>query len=280
MTLLQEKILDIYKKIAQICIENNISFYAIGGTCIGAIRHRGFIPWDDDLDIAIPIEQYEKFKTCMKAYLPSNLYLYDPEEKKEYRYVFCKVCDRDTTFVEESEKQYLQAYKGIFVDVMPISGVPSKAEEKKEFVHKILTYYKFNYIFRFPLKDMESIKQKAVWLFIHILYFYKPFHVFSDRWTEMLKKNPFETAECVGYVWNTKIKRLVFPKAFFSDYTEMPFEDTTIRCPIDYDGYLTQQFGDYMKIPPENQREQHHPYIVDLEHSYQEYIDGRKEIAK
>lgn len=280
MTLLQEKILEIYKAIAQICKENDISFYAIGGTCIGAIRHKGFVPWDDDLDIAVPIEQFDKFKTCMKTYLPPNFYLYDPDEKKEYRYIFCKVCNRDTAFVEESEKQYPQAYKGIFVDVMPISGVPSRSEEKAAFVQKILQYYKLNFIYRFPLKEMESFKQKAVWLFLHVIHFHKSFSLYSDRWMDMLRKQPFKTAECVGYVWNTKIKRLVFPKSFFSDYVEMPFEDTTIRCPVNYDGYLTQQFGDYMTFPPEDQREQHHPYIVDLEHSYQEYIDGRKEISK
>ena len=137
MTELQTKILDIYKKVSVICIRNNIDFFAIGGTCIGAIRHRGFIPWDDDLDIAVPIEQYDKFKECMREELPTNLYLYDCDTVKEYRQLFCKVCDRNTTFIEETEKPYKKAYKGVFVDIMPISGVPSNKEEKDKFIYKL-----------------------------------------------------------------------------------------------------------------------------------------------
>ena len=147
---LQKKILDIFKTVSQLCKKNNIDYYAIGGTCIGAIRHRGFIPWDDDLDIAIPIEQFDRFKSIMNTQLPDNLYLYDCESKKEYRQLFCKVCDKSTTFIEETEKEYPDVYKGVYIDIMPLSGVPAETNEQIQMIKKLNLYRALNYIMRYP----------------------------------------------------------------------------------------------------------------------------------
>ena len=277
MNLLQNEILNIYKEIANICARNGLDYFAIGGTCLGTIRHQGFIPWDDDRDLAIPIEQFDRFKECMKKELPEHLYLYDCEDIREYRYIFSKICNRNTAFIEESERPYPHAYKGLFVDIMPISGVPDNHKYQSEFVDKVRTYYRLNYIFRYPWKAMDNWKQKTMWIILHACFFHKPYNYFSHKWMEMLMTQPFVSAKKVGYVWSTSIKRLIFPKEWFSKHVELTFEDTIMRCPIGYDKYLTQQFGDYMELPPENERLQHHPYIVDLEHSYVEYTDKRKE---
>lgn len=259
-----------------ICCKNNISYFAIGGTCIGAVRHRGFIPWDDDLDIAVPIEQYAQFKKCMIQQLPDNLYLYDCDTVKEYRQLFCKVCDRNTTFIEKAEAPYVDAYKGVFVDIMPLSGVPAGKKEQGHFIKKLKLYQTLNFIKRYPYSEMNQIKTKATWVANRLLDFYHPFTVYSDRSYSLLKKYPLKSSKYTGYVWSYQLSRLIFPQALFSSYIEMPFEDTLIRCPIGYDEYLKHQFGDYMELPPENQRIQHHPYIVDLQYSYQEYAEGKR----
>lgn len=280
MNALQKVILSIYKTVAELCDKNNIDYYAIGGTCIGAVRHQGFIPWDDDLDIAIPIEQFDKFKHIMKTQLPENLYLYSCEDVKEYRQLFCKVCDKNTTFIEETEKDYSNAYKGVYIDIMPMSGVPESDKQQNLFIRKLSLYYSLNYINRYPFHEMSTIKTKVIWLLLHMLRISMLFNRYSEKSYNLMKKYPFSDAQLTGYVWSYRLRSLIFPKELFSVCVEMPFEDTTMRCPSGYDKYLTQQFGDYMKLPPEEQRIQHHPFVVDLEHGYKEYIEKREENRK
>ena len=103
MTDLQKRILDIFREVRDILDRNGITYFAIGGTCIGAVRHGGFIPWDDDLDIAVPIEQFGRMLDLLKAELPPHLELYTGAERKHYRYIFVKVTDNRTTFIEKTE---------------------------------------------------------------------------------------------------------------------------------------------------------------------------------
>ena len=276
MTDLQNAILGIYKKVATICNENSIDFFAIGGTCLGAVRHKGFIPWDDDIDIAIPIEQFKKFKQCMKSQLPSNLYLYDCTEKKEYRQLFCKVCDSNTTFIEETEINYPNVYKGVYIDIMPLSGVPGDKDEQKKFIKKLSLYQAMNFINRYPFNEMNTWKTKLAWIALRMLRIDKRFTLYSNTSFQLLEKYPLIDSEYTGYVWSSNLFKLVFPKDYFKNYIKLTFEDTTMRCPVGYDAYLKQQFGDYMKLPPMEQRIQHHRYIVDLEHSYKDYLEGKK----
>ena len=103
MNSLQNEILNIFKSIKEIFERNGIDYFAIGGTCIGAVRHNGFIPWDDDLDIAVPIEQFDNMLNVLKKELPSELALYTCHNRKHYRYIFVKVINTKTTFIEKSE---------------------------------------------------------------------------------------------------------------------------------------------------------------------------------
>ena len=112
MTETQKVILSIFKEISGICARHNIPYFAIGGTCIGAVRHQGFIPWDDDLDIAVPIEHFDFLLDCLRKEIPSDLYVIDSHDHMHYHYVWAKVCDKNTTFIEKSEYRYKDAYKG------------------------------------------------------------------------------------------------------------------------------------------------------------------------
>ena len=272
MNEIQESILGIYKQIKRICDKNNSPFYAIGGTCIGAVRHQGFIPWDDDMDIAVPIECWDEFWNCMKRELPSNYEIYTCNKIKHYRYIFNKIHNAKTTFIEEAEVGYPDAYKGIYVDVMPIAGMPAEQELRAKFINKIQMYAKLNFVRRYPFREMKTPKSRFAWILLHLLSPFLSYHYFSDKWLEMLKRYPLKKARYTGYTWWDSItNKLCFPIEYFETTIELPFEDSTISCPVQSKDYLSSQFGNYMELPPEDQRLDHHQVCVSTNKSYKEY---------
>lgn len=275
---IQKTILKIYSEIYNICKKNNITFYAIGGTCIGAVRHKGFIPWDDDLDIAVPIEQYEKLLGCLRTELPKEYRVFTCNEFQHARYVFSKVELVDTAFIEKIDFNYPDAYKGVFVDIMPISGVPVKGFKKKYFMWKKNFYLQLDFIRRFPLKEMPTKKTQIIWRVVNIFKPLIPFNRYSDKLYSLLQKNPVLGSENVGYVWSKKMERFnwIFDTEWFEGTTELPFENTVMSCPKEWDKYLSAQWGDYMKLPDESKRVSDHEGIVDLKRSYKTYRNSKE----
>ena len=134
---LQKEILEIFKIVHRICEQNELSYYAVGGTAIGAVRHNGFIPWDDDMDIAMPIEDYCFFKRHAQELLPDGYEFYSYENSPRYAHVFGKIINNNTTYIEESNMPYPKAYSGVWIDIMPMSGVPAPSKERHHFLNKL-----------------------------------------------------------------------------------------------------------------------------------------------
>lgn len=270
MNELQRKILDIFKEVKKICNDYNIPYYAIGGTCIGAIRHNGFIPWDDDLDIAIPIENIEQFIKIASQELPRHLEVFTSLNNPNYLLPFFKVVDKRTTFIEEEEIQTPKRYKGVFIDIMPISGMP---ENFKLFVFKLKKYIYCNRVQRLNIKECKTLKSKIAKLFLIIF----PQGYFYSKYIRLLKKYPLSSSQKTGYVWDYSVSELNFPTELFSKRVELPFEDITISCPSGYHEYLFKQFGDYRILPPKEERLKHLGFI-DLNNSYKFYQCQPKKI--
>ncbi|MCM1368567.1 MAG: LicD family protein [Roseburia sp.] len=267
MTEVQKVILEIFKEIDKICRDNNIKYYAIGGTCIGAVRHQGFIPWDDDLDIAIPIEDYDRFLDIAEKTLPDHLKVYTNKNIRHYTNLFNKIIDERTTFIENSQIKYPDTYKGVFVDIMPLCGLPADPKQRQKFIKRLKRYSALNILRR---DHKSSWKRRIGSLFGWVLSVL-PYNYFSEKIYKLYRSYPLNEAEYTGYVWHSdSVDRLTFPKEFFKEAVFMPFEDASISCPADYHDYLTQQFGDYMVIPPETEQVTHNG-IVDLEKSYEWY---------
>lgn len=265
MNSLQNRILDIFKEIKIVLEKNGINYFAIGGTCIGAVRHKGFIPWDDDLDIAVPIEQFDFMIEKLKTELPNYLSVYTGREIRHYRYIFIKVVDLRTTYIEKSEFNYQDAYKGVYVDIMPLAGICNS----KQYLRHIKFYFRANIYKRLPSTETASALTeicKKVLSTLPVKY-----NFFSKNYMRFLKRYPLSTSDYTGYVWWSLSENLIFKKEYFKDFILFPFEDTYIRCPIGYDMYLKKQFGDYMTWPSEKERQGHHYALIKLNTPYSYY---------
>lgn len=279
MTDIQAIILSIFKYIDVLCRENKIPYYAIGGTCIGAIRHKGFIPWDDDLDIAIPIEYYDRFLELAAKSLPDHLEVFNGWRIKKYPHLFSKIVDNRTTFIETWERSIPTLYKGVFVDVMPLCGIPDNICEQESLL-KRFRYLGMMNIFR---RDIGGSKKRRIAEVL--LCIQKPFvkfHAYLDEIYKLYRARPLNKSLYTGYVWHIGLDQspnLIFNTKLFKDSVDIPFENTTISCPAGYHEYLTKQFGDYM-IPPRHNEQKQHDGIVDLKRSFREYQQDKTLIKR
>lgn len=259
MTEIQAKILSIFKWFHEFCVENGLTYYMLGGTQLGATRHKGFIPWDDDADVGMPRPDYERFlkitrgKTFGKYYVDSC-----KNEMSNYIWPFAKIFDKDTTFIERIS--YNIAIRGIWLDVFPLDGATSGIEKEVKF-YKI-ELLKFIRNLRFAEK-----KKRAFW---------KSFIIWSARRFSVSLVNrmidstysvrDFYASEEIGNFtcgygrseWQSK-KIWGTPKSY-------DFEGEKFYGVERDEEYLQSIFGNYMELPPEEERIKHQAWFVDLNH--------------
>lgn len=273
MTSLQSTILDIYREVSRICDENDIRYFAIGGTAIGTARHQGFIPWDDDLDIAVPIEDFERLKSLLSSELPGYYRYVCGEGSPHYTSFLVKIDDVRTTQIQADVVEWPDRYTGAWLDIMPMSGVPSGHVRQRLYSAAIKLLLSLNVKARTPCKvhkGLAGLRDLVLCLFARVISSIFGLNCFENWWERLLRAHRFDCSDYTGYTWSNALSKLIFPRDWFSDYVLMPFEDTRIRMPVGWREYLTQQFGDYMQLPPPEKRETHECF-VDLDHSFRDY---------
>ena len=267
---LQLKILEIVKYINELCKKHNIEYYMIYGSTLGAIRHKGFIPWDDDFDIGMTYENYIKFiNVCDKELDTKKYFLQRPETEPNYYLSFMKLRDITTTLVEEANKDINITY-GVYVDIFPIVGVP-----KNKIKRKIL---EINRAFALSANTNIINNKFLSGVFKIILKI-----VGKRRILNICRKNCVKYS-CNDYEdWNfifdgDGMERNMTTKSIMGVPTRVEFEGLKLPVPEKYDEYLIHIYGDYMKIPSKEQikKFEHTPYVLDLEHSYKEYLELQK----
>lgn len=265
---LQGNILKILLAVDKVCQEHHLRYYAWAGTMLGAVRHHGFIPWDDDMDICMPRPDYDRFMAHAKEWLPAPYEAVCAENNPDYPGAFGKVINADTTLIEREHSDYLG---GIYIDVFPIDGVPSWRLAQKWVVTRYALFDKLIYFLnRNPFKHGHG---PEAWPVLLLQY------LFSKRWAQrqilrLRTRYDYERSRKV-LDYDDGINGIMDKKTLGTP-TPIDFEGERIMGVEHWDDYLKGKYGDYMTIPPHDDQRQHNFFYLDYNLPYREYHDERR----
>lgn len=261
----QEIALDILTIIADICEKENFRYYLIYGTLIGAVRHKGYIPWDDDVDIMMPRPDYERFLDYMSLHGQEypHLRVFNTRTCKEYPYMISRVSDVRYYIDMDNEKDYGM---GIFVDVYPYDGLGNTKDEAVKYGLKGDRLSSFCYQAtreRFAIETTVSPFRKIIKFPFYLLSKLCGKNFFQKRLEKLEGQKDYDQSQYIGCViWLSGGEKDIFKKEWFDEFIKVPFEGSLFRIPKEYDTILRNIYGDYMKLPPEKDRVGHHNYKV------------------
>lgn len=268
MSPVQEKELGVLKEVVKVLEANGLHYCAVGGTCLGAVRHKGFIPWDDDIDIVIPRQEYELFRAKLYTQLPKHLLKLDCdcEESPSYSNMYLKIYDSTTSLIETNS--FPDSIIGAFVDVFPLDGRPDELWRRNLWYAKYVFLILSNRRRRKPKRKITSPREFVKEVYGGILKKLFRYNYFTDKLQALLSK--YDISQCETAIWNGAGQLPDLKRNFnrsllcewFTDTVPAPFEDMTIQIPRKYHDYLTTHLGDYMQLPPENERWSGHNVVI------------------
>lgn len=245
--------LEMLVEVDRICKKCGIRYNIIAGTLLGAVRHGGYIPWDDDADVAMLRPEYERFRKACKQELDTSRFVFqDHRNTKGYRWGYGKLRRKDTLFLREHQ-EHMSYFQGVFIDIFPLDGVPNNylLRSIKNFecfcVRKILwsrvgKVAEANFWKRQVYRLLDKIPEEKIFHYYHIMI-----HHANQKRTRMVRILMFPTPNNEwGYYRN-----------WYENSANIEFEDMEFSGIKDYDRYLSFKFGDYMKLPPEEKRKVH-----------------------
>lgn len=247
---LHEIQLDMLSEVKRICNQNNIKYSLIGGTLLGAVRHKGYIPWDDDADVGMLREEYEKFRSVCETDLNTKKYYFqDDRNTKEYRWGYGKLRRKDTLFLRENQ-EHLKFGQEIFIDIFPIDYAPDYMLLRKSHafhcfcIRKVLwapvgEIVENNWYKKLIYKMLSKISKEKIYN-----HYYK--YIDSRKPGKTVRINLFPTHKPYG-----------FPIKYFEDLIEVEFEGQIFMGSKYFDAYLKMKYNDYMELPPLEERKVH-----------------------
>lgn len=261
--------LDILKTFIEICEKLNLKYYLLGGTLLGAVRHKGFIPWDDDIDVGMPRSDYEKFIKLAQDHFPKNYFLQTCYTDDEFPANFAKIRKSDTAFIESSAA-HLKMNHGVYIDVFPLDYYPEKNTLSFNIKAKFLSLRIDDAL---KLNNEYNPKVRIIKAIARILFpSWKKAVIKRDRLYRSIKKG--RKLANHGGAWGEKE---IVPIEWYGEGVLAQFENLKVRMPSEFDKWLTQVYGDYMQLPPLEKRKAHHYVdVVDLEKSYTVYTESEK----
>lgn len=263
--------LDLLKVFDKFCAENDLRYYVCGGGCIGAIRHGGFIPWDDDIDVMMPRRDYEKLKKLWPQQMKDTVYRFNDNSESEFlRTMWAAISNENTTFIK-TRQQGLDISQGIKLDIVPLDGCPDGRVKRSiqifwALIHQI-------YMNQEPPISKGKLLEAVGKLIL----------MFHRRWPSRYKAAKRAEKRMTRYDFDkcSKVTELTtrfrymrneYPKEAFEPAVRKSFEGFMAALPGGYDTYLTMAFGDYMQFPPEDEQiPKHETVFIDTHNSYKIY---------
>lgn len=253
--------LECLAELHKVCEENELKYYMIGGTLLGAIRHKGFIPWDDDIDIAMPREDYEKLIEISRDNKLSKDYTVENYKfNNKMRCYFSRV-------IASSEARERLGFKSnselglVLIDILPLDGTPNNNLLKKLYYSKAMMLRALSGISNLDIKEVDVNRSKLEAILLRACKSLKIYKVLSrrklyDKLDKLYMKNSMESDFSGTITGAYKVKEIV-PTRYWGEPTKYKFEDKEFYGPKMYDEYLTHMYGDYMVLPPEDKRKSH-----------------------
>ena len=264
---LQEKILEIAVYVDKFCADNGIQYCLMGGSALGALRHSGFIPWDDDLDFFMTPDNYEKFVTLFEEKGDKDRFFLEPFGKFDNMVTLGKVRARNTTYVEDSLLDY-QISHNIYLDIFILHKCPDNR------LFRAHQYFWSKYI----VAKSQSVKDLSRYGFalktvLRIMKCFPRLFLVKHALKQVYKYRNEETGLFCNYLGKAKFRRGTYKKEWFESVIRVPFENVMLNVPCGVEEFLRERFGDYMQVPDlvQIKREQH-ASLWDTEKDYTEYL--------
>ena len=265
---LQSLEVDMFRVFIEICEKLNLRYYVLGGTLLGAVRHGGFIPWDDDIDVGMPREDYEVFLQKASSLLPPHLFLQNYRTDSEYCLNITKIRNTNTTSIENESRQPNICH-GVFLDIFPLDHYPGTALAELWYkVKRRVLKVRIGKAFVWddkpnPFKELLKKPLDLIWPDVK--------QAVEER--EKLFRSFSYSGMIANFCGQWGEKEIV-PAEWYAEACELEFEGLTVKAPKEYHKWLTQVYGDYMQLPPVEKRVTHHrTLVIDLDRPYSDFID-------
>ena len=271
----QEAQLDIFKQFLRICDKHGLAYFIVFGTLLGAVQFKGFIPWDDDIDVAMKRNDFEEFLTIAERELPKPYFIQTHKTDPEYFHHIARVQNLDTTSVERRYK-HLNIKCGICIDVYPLDGVVN------------------TWAYNTKVKLMDSVYRRCIneWIdnsncwetrfktrlgkvISTLVFSCRDRDFYFDKIEKLYRNIPYDDVQ--DYVASFHDSN-IFPKKFFEDTAILEFEGMKVIGPAHYDEFFKRIYGDYTMLPPESERKRHHGYeALNVKIPYAEYLSQQEQ---
>lgn len=271
---LQDKMLDILKFFISECDKYKLRYWLAGGTCLGALRHGGFIPWDDDLDVYMPRPDYERMWKLLGGKIMNDHYvLCRTDKNKNYHHRVMQFVDVNTTFIH-SRNVNEDVEHGVYIDIIPIDACPNtRLQRFEQFVNAVLfSIYNIQCRPEYNGGKLTGVMSFGTTVLLGLVRNPETRYRIWTRAEKQMTKYDWEKCSHIKCI-SSQFHELMtaFPKEWFGERKEA-FEDIMAAVPSKAEAYCKAMYGDYMALPPEEKRAvRHHTEMIDLNNSYRKY---------